>query len=129
MTDPTSSGPGDRPETEPRAAEPGAGSEEVADAELAAPPEGIAAAAEHTGASGGPAPTAPTAPVAPEAVTQPDAAADTPPRGQRRITREVHTTTTRSETTTHETTSTVEDVVVAPPVYAAPSSAHPRPVG
>ena len=71
---------------------------------------------------------APVAPAAPEAPRPVDAGAE---RGQRRITREAHTTTTRShsETTTHETTTTVEDIAVAPPVYAAPASEHPRPVG
>ncbi|SNR82162.1 hypothetical protein SAMN04488107_0049 [Geodermatophilus saharensis] len=69
---------------------------------------------------------APTAPAAPE---PPPAGAGE--RGQRRITRETHNTTTRSQsqTTTHETSTTVEDIAVAPPVYAAPVGEHPRPVG
>lgn len=66
---------------------------------------------------------APAAPPAPAAPAEPEPATR---RGQRRITR--HTTTTRNQTTTDETV--VEDIeVVAPPVWAAPTSEHPRPVG
>jgi hypothetical protein len=65
-----------------------------------------------------PAPPAPTAPVPPTATTEP---------GQRRITRHTTTSTTRTESTTDETV--VETIAIAPPVYAAPSGEHPRPVG
>ncbi|TKJ28473.1 hypothetical protein [Blastococcus sp. CCUG 61487] len=67
------------------------------------------------------APSAPPAPVAP----QPSATSREP--GQRRITRHTTTSTTHTETTTDETV--VETVAIAPPVYAAPSGEHPRPVG
>lgn len=69
-----------------------------------------------------------------EVVPAPDAldAPNSPPessvhRGQRRITR--HTTTTRTETETTTDETVVEDVAIRPPVWAAPGSAHPRPVG
>ncbi len=80
---------------------------------------------EAAGEPGVPAPQGPMPPESPEAPGGPAG------RGQRRITRETHTTTTRSqsETTTHETATTTEDVLLAPPVYAAPTSGHPRPVG
>src|SRR3954452_20572731 len=76
-------------------------------------------------------PSIPGPPPAPAAPEPPQALSGAGERGQRRITRETHTTTTRShsETTTHETSTTIEDIDVAPPVYAAPTSEHPRPVG
>jgi hypothetical protein len=51
--------------------------------------------------------------------------------GTRRTTRETQTTTRRleSETVTHETSTTVEDIPVVPPLFAATSGTHPRPVG
>ncbi|MGY1836277.1 hypothetical protein ACI79P_14315 [Blastococcus sp. SYSU DS0510] len=64
-----------------------------------------------------PAPPAPTAPPSPTAAGEP---------GQRRITRHTTTSTTRTETTDE---TVVETIAIAPPVYAAPSGEHPRPVG
>lgn len=107
--------------------------------ETGAPAEGVGASESaaaggeenHEGATAGPlsgvtdgepvAPPAPSAPTAP----QPPGAASEP--GQRRITRHTTTSTTRMQTTTDETV--VETIAVTPPVYAAPSGEHPRPVG
>jgi hypothetical protein len=69
-------------------------------------------------------PVAPPAPPAPPA-PRPPATPGEP--GQRRITRHTTTSTTQTETTTDETV--VETIAVTPPVYAAPSGEHPRPVG
>jgi hypothetical protein len=71
-----------------------------------------------------PAPPVPALPAAPGA---PAAAAGAGEPGQRRITRHTTTSTTSTETTTDETV--VETIAIAPPVYAAGSGEHPRPVG
>lgn len=66
-------------------------------------------------------------PIAPLAPSTPRLPTTSGEPGQRRITRQTTTSTTRTDTTTDETV--VETVAVTPPVYAAPSGDHPRPVG
>ena len=79
----------------------------------------------------GPADQATAPPAASQAPVAPASAAPevTPAgSGQRRITRHTTMTTrTENETTTDE--AVVETIAMAPPVYAAPTSEHPRPVG
>lgn len=92
-----------------------------AGAEEPSPPQ--EAGEDADGAAAEAAPEPPEAPTAP--ATSPPPSAGGP--GQRRITRYTTTSTTRTETSTDETI--VEDVQMAPPVWAASSGEHPRPVG
>src|SRR5687767_11950528 len=85
--------------------------------------------ASSTGLETGQVEPSDAAPDAPQAPVPPPATEQEPGSGTRRVTRETHTSTTRSQTTTHETSTTVEDILLAPPVYAAPAGEHPRPVG
>ncbi len=93
------------------------------------PPAGEAGTSTTENATGGLELPSEAGPETPQAPAPPTAPEQEPGTGTRRIIRETHTTTTRSQTTTHETSTTVEDVLLAPPVYAAPASEHPRPVG
>jgi hypothetical protein len=108
------------------AQEPGLGNDEPgAPADGAGPSESAPAGEQgHEGSAAEPSPSPtvgePIAPSAPRAPIAPPPAAP----GQRRISRH---TTMRTETSTDETV--VETIAVAPPVYAAPSGEHPRPVG